>query len=224
MKIFTKKIIIHETEFAYVSPYSYFLCDNMQSIYFGKTICDFGTGTGILSLVSCTYGNFDIILIDKNLKCIDLALKNFAYNHINTKDIKCYKNAEECLCKIDTIICNPASLPNINKKYNSFCDGGELGLDMIFDTIEFAKNALQINGNLYMIVTSILPYSLIENKLDECKFKYDVIASKLIPFRSHYKGINKWVDKLKTQYSEMEYYKNKNRNFEKLMLWKISWR
>lgn len=148
-----KKINIMECDNGYVSPYSYFLIENYPlNFNISSYICDYGAGTGILGIIASLYNIKRITSIENNPRCFDLVINNYKNNNLYDGNLF-YIDEEKCVEKFDSIICNPASLPMCISE-NSFCCGGELGLDMIFNVINFSKKHLSINGKLYIIVTS----------------------------------------------------------------------
>lgn len=213
---------ISECKEGYISPYSKFMIDNYPlNFNSSDTLCDYGAGTGILGIIASLYNFQKIISIENNNQCYKLLLENYKKNNIKTKTYF-FKNATKCKEKFNSIICNPASLPNFINA-NSFCDGGTLGIDMILNVLKFANYQLTNSGHLYIIVTSILPYNLIIEKISNYNLNFRIISKKIIPFRDHYNGINTWVDNLKSIHNEMYYIKDSGIFYEELMLWKI-WR
>lgn len=216
----SKKFIIEENDSAYVSPYSVFFVDNFEKIMpNARKICDFGAGTGVVGIVASSYSVERIYSIEPQTKAFDLLIKNVKKNHL--EQLFQYAHREtECSDLFDTIVCNPASLPNITN-VNSFCDGGELGLDMINEVIEFSQNHLTKNGKLFIIITGILPVSLIKKKIFSCDMEYRIISKKTIEFREHYSAIKNWVDDMKRIYSEMRYISSAGKLYEELFLFEI---
>ena len=117
----------------------------------------------------------------------------------------------------DYIFCNPASLLNI-VGFETFYNGGKFGIDMIEEVIEFASAKLKNKGHLYILITSILPVSLILNLIKEKELEYKTINSIKLPFRKHYKNIKSWVDKIKQDYPEAYYLIEDNTLFEEVIL------
>ena len=224
-----RKIIINkrslsfsESEQAYISPYSSFFLEHLPGIVApGLEVCDYGAGTGILGIVAT---------IDTRLKRVCFVEKNVAVKSVlidNTKrnlkhtPYEIHENVADISSRqFDMILCNPASLPNC-VNVNPFCDGGKLGIDMILEVIDFATGSLRNDGVLFLIVTKLLPMSLIISKLQQYNLSFEVIAEKTIPFRRHYDGIVEWVDREKSKYNEMSYISDGKQFFEVLQLLKI---
>lgn len=155
---------ISECEEGYISPYSQFMIENYPLNFdSSNTLCDYGAGTGILGIIASLYNFQKIISIENNNHYYKLLLRNYEKNNIKSKKYF-FKNAMKCKECFDSIICNPASLPNFINA-NSFCNGGTLGIDMILDVLKFASYHLTLCGHLYIIVTSILPFNLIIDKI-----------------------------------------------------------
>ena len=205
----------------YVSPYSMFMIENYPlNLKLSNSICDFGSGTGVLGIVASIYNSSKIVSIEKDNEAISLSMQNYSNNVDKRCNTLFYNNKYDCHDLFDTIICNPASLPDI-ADVSGFCNGGALGMDMILEAIEFAYKHLSKDGRLYMIITSILPKSIAEYRIKQNGMDYNIYAKKIIPFRNHYKNITEWVDNLNTIFNEMYYLKINNNYYEELFLWEI---
>lgn len=214
-------ICIQETECGYISPYSLFMIDNFPLNFSTYTkLCDYGAGTGILGIVASLYGVADITSIENNDECYSLMKSNYSTNIASSVKLSFYKSETECLNSFDVIICNPASLPNFINS-NSFCDGGVYGIDMILKVLDFASKHICKRGKLYIIITSILPLSVIKEKMLDLNLKYSIIATKVIPFREHYRGISDWVDQNQNRFPEMYYINYNEKLYEELFLFEI---
>lgn len=220
--LYNSSIHIKETTSCYVSPYSMFYLQHFPLIIQkNTTICDYGAGTGVLGIAATHYSPRKIVFLEKTASFRDVLQDNVYTNMDNKKcDYSIVYNHADINESFDTILCNPASLPDICNP-DEFCKGGEMGLDMIFEVISFSKEHLKPDGTLYLIVTSILPHSIIQSNLDSLDFKVETIAKEKIPFRSHYTGIKEWVDANSKAYPEMSYYEHNGFIYEELNLWKI---
>lgn len=216
-------IIIKEFDNAYVSPYSIFMLENFSLIPSTKGyICDFGAGTGILGISAYLINKSqNIVFVEKENDVLELTKENSKTNisSLEAEYLNDWKHISKK--KIDIILCNPASLPNIVQE-GSFCCGGKYGLDMILEAVDFAKEKLTASGKLFIIITSILPRSIFFKKVISNDMTYKLISKKQIPFRSHYRGIKDWVDKLKNEYPEMYFIEENNTFFEELLLFEVS--
>ena len=217
-----KTFYFEECDNGYVSPYSIFMLEQYPlNIVPAASICDLGAGTGILGLVASTLKPRNITMIENNDDCFNVMQRNIVSNQIPPEiEINCHKSVDDCSGEFDSIICNPASLPNFINA-NSFCDGGILGIDMIMLAVDFANERLSASGKMYIIITGVLPRQPIEEKIYSLGLQYKIVAKKVIPFRSHYAGIKEWVDKLKSQYNEMYYIIRDGQVYEELLLWEI---
>lgn len=212
-----------ETKDAYITPYSLFMLENYPlNIQQHYSICDYGAGTGILGIVASYHNPARIVFIETNESSHTLIQKNYELNNKeNNTTVEIVQTSNECHNLFDTIVCNPASLPDFINA-GSFCNGGPLGLDMILSAGEFAANYLKPDGKLYIIITSLLPTSIIWNEFERIGLTWREMARKRIQFREHYSGIREWVDKLHSIYPEMRYYEENKHLFECLSLYEIS--
>jgi methylase of polypeptide subunit release factors len=215
-------VSIIENDSAYISPYTEFLVNNIPCVK-NYTICDYGTGTGIIGVVSNLLGANKIYCIEPNLDSIQLAKTNVEKNEL------CFESFIFTTSKYDKILhdvsfnyifCNPASLPDI-AGCNSFYNGGKLGLDMILEVIEFASGHLSNNGRLFLLLTSILPTSIVMEKLQDAGLNYEVVSSFQTIFREHYNKIQTWVDNMSLYYPEMYYSKIGDVLYEEVKLLSI---
>ena len=92
---------------------------------------------------------------------------------------------------------------------------------MILQVGEFSSKHLKTDGKLFMIITSILPRSIVWNKFKNLGLRWNLVAEKEIAFREHYSGIREWVDNLSKIYPEMKYYVNDGKIYEKIGLYEI---
>lgn len=214
---------ILENEFAYISPYSEFLISRLHAMdIHNKKICDYGAGTGVIGICATKYIPASITSIEIDNSAFSVLTKNYCNNTIDcTIQLLFLNNAAQNNITFDVILCNPASLPHEAAKVNNFCDGGKLGLDMIIEVLDFSYTYLNDSGHIYILVTSILPRSILIEKLTKLGFHYKVSASTLIPFREHYDNIVDWIEKKKEIYPEMYYIAIDNVLYEEVLLFDI---
>jgi precorrin-6B methylase 2 len=207
----------------YVSDYSNLLIDNLPASLNDKIICDYGCGTGIISLCSCAKRAKKVIAIDTNEYYLKLTERNIS-NNVNPQLVELYPSGCEFIkksnCYFDYIFCNPASLPSIVGD-KSFYNGGEWGLNMILEVVEFSYNKLKEDGHLLILITSILPTSLFHDCLIKLNLKCAIVATKLIKFRKHYEKIKEWVDNNEKDYPEMVYFDERGTLFEKVIVYDV---
>lgn len=222
ININNEELYIQQNQKVYVSEYSTFLASHIPSKLDGKIVCDYGSGTGVIAIICSKKNASKIICIEKEDEFIKILEKNISLNHLHNKPIIQRNNMELLVynIKYDYIFCNPASLPNIAGD-NPFYRGGEYGLDMITEVINFAGSHLNKDGHLYILVSSILPYSCILSRVRQLKMNYNIIKRKKIRFREHYEKIKEWVDKFQMQYPEMRYEIDNGELYEEIHLYDI---
>ncbi len=73
---------------------TYSVMQLMESIDFqGKSVFDFGTGTGILAILAEKLGASEILAVDNDPWCIENASENSSVNHCNNIDIQLFDTA-----------------------------------------------------------------------------------------------------------------------------------
>lgn len=193
-----------------ITPYSKFVLELFPDVY-GKTIVDFGTGSGIFAIVASMLGANKIYAIDICSDNLRIAQQNAT--DLNRINISFYKQFNNEIQNIDFIISNPASFPDIIN--SSFCSSGVLGLDMIFELITNAKRVLCSKGELFFLHSSLSPFSLIHEDLRRNNFDFTVTKKK-IPFRDFYAPILKWSIEMKCTYDEIYFIEENGKYFEEL--------
>ena len=87
-------------------PTTYLMIQQMRTINFkGKRILDFGTGTGILAILSSNLGGREIIAIDNDDLSIENAIENVTTNSCNNILVS-KKDTTAKLEKFDIILAN----------------------------------------------------------------------------------------------------------------------
>lgn len=216
-------LTIEEQGDASVSNYSNFLISNMPSTLEGKVVCDYGSGTGVVGLCACVKGADKVVAIEINPHFRELTMNN---TKLNSKQhlIELYENKDDfekrSNCLFDFIFCNPASLPKLAGS-SSFYNGGEFGLDMILEVVNFTSSFLKKDGHLIILVTSILPTSLFFEELSQLKMNHTILNTVDLKFREHYKGIQLWVDENQIQYPEMQYFNSNGVLHERVIAYDV---
>ena len=139
----------------YIPKSGVFLCQSITPFVKGKSILDIGTGeTGIISIFSSKHGAWNVTAVDIDKETINWASHNGNINILN--NIKWlvsdkYKNVNG---KFDLIISNPPQLPMVNGSFHDA--GGEDGRIEIDQIIQSAKNYLNKNGSIIILVFDFL--------------------------------------------------------------------
>lgn len=177
-----------------VTPYTEFLLKEMNAKNIAnKTICDFGCGSGIISLACLKNNAKKVVAIDIHSEAIELTKKNTA--RFNSDCISVYNGADDKRLqqelsdlKFDIIFSNPSTLPVKKNKNNKFYSGGIDGLSMVTDLIEFSEHYLSPMGKLVLLVTSLTNCFTLFEKLEQSFNSISLIESIQLPFRQHYKN------------------------------------
>ena len=209
----------------YISPWSEFMLQAMPNNLQNTTVCDYGSGTGILGIVSIFKGASHVIAIEKDatFRFRTLTTKNYEHNFLNNR-LKIYDSSTLLSGTefIDYIFCNPACYPS-SVGMDSFFHAGEMGIDMICEVFSFASKALKKTGHLYILIPSILPSSLIFEKLHTLNLHAKTTDSIYVPLRMNLVcAITKWVNDKKHIYPEMSYFEINGILSEKVNLYEIS--
>ncbi len=112
---------------------------------------DMGCGTGIVALHLAKYG-CDVTAADVNEKAIENTKINAEKNGFKIRCVKSnlFSNIKE---KFDLIVFNPPYLPTKNE--NIAWDGGKGGVEIIKEFLKQARNHLNKNGKIYMVMSSL---------------------------------------------------------------------
>ncbi len=110
---------------------TYLVMKAMQSLFLkGKTVFDFGTGTGILAILAEKLGAKEIIAIDNDDWCIENATENIHINH--------------CL----NILIEKGNTAKIEKKFEIIL--ANINKHIILENISFLNQALQNGGTILL--------------------------------------------------------------------------
>jgi prolyl-tRNA editing enzyme YbaK/EbsC (Cys-tRNA(Pro) deacylase)/methylase of polypeptide subunit release factors len=215
---------IDTTEDCYVSPWSKFIVSVMPPVLDNMVVCDFGSGTGIISIKAALNGAKEITAIEKDPESRNLLQRNIAKNNISEK-VNIYERSHDIINSeyYDYIFCNPACYPSMVGN-SSFFYAGETGMDMIFEVFNFAKRALKKDGHLLILIPSVSPSSMAFDLLKTLGLYERPAPSKdvLVPFREYLTDkIKNWVDGNKAQYPEVHYYVQDVKYYEKVFLYSI---
>ena len=126
---------------------TFLMMQQMRDLNFaGKDVFDFGTGTGILSILAEKLGAAKVSAIDNDEWSIDNAKENIAANNCNRIDISLSSNPEMDKC-FDIILANINKniiLENISSLANQLMENGQLLVSgLLYDDEEDIKNAAE---------------------------------------------------------------------------------
>ncbi len=146
----------------------------------GKKALDMGCGCGIIALHLAKNG-CEVVAVDINEKAVENTIKNARINQINLRCFKSnlFSNINE---KFDMIAFNPPYLPTKNE--DIAWDGGKNGKEIIEKFLREAKNYLNKDGVIYMVMNSL-------NKVDKIikkfrKYEFEKISEKRFFFEVIY--------------------------------------
>ncbi len=120
---------------------TYMMMQLMQAINFtNKTVVDFGSGTGILSILAEKLGSHDVLAIDYDDWCIENATENIEANNCNQ------------------IIIQKADTAKLNKQYDIIL--ANINKNIILDNLYYLAEDVTLNGQV------LLSGLLVEDELD----------------------------------------------------------
>ena len=110
---------------------TYLVMQLMRNINFtDASVFDYGTGTGILAILSEKLGAKNILAVDNDDWCIENALENVSIN------------------KCEHIIVNKVAELHLNQKFNTIL--ANINRNILINNIQNLRNALEINGILVL--------------------------------------------------------------------------
>jgi methylase of polypeptide subunit release factors len=192
-------VSIEDNSVCPVTPYSIFFLENFPLVAQAKVL-DYGFGSGVLSIFAALSGATQVVGIETNKLCLDIAQDNARFNQVANIDFR-IKSDNHTFEDIDLpngfdmVICNPASLPS-NRPLPSFLDSGLYGLDMISELIKTSAKVLRNGGELFFILTSLTPKIHVEKYLEEEGFRFQSVGNKKIPFRDFYVPLIPYFEEL----------------------------
>ena len=189
----------------------------------GTSVCDFGCGCGVLSLVCAYRGALAVHAIDVDSEAIGLCGENAKYLRLD--QIHCiHRRTEETPgqsaeneTEYDWIYSNPASLPAPQSDDTRFYSGGSFGVSMSEDLIRFAKDRLKPSGCLTFLITSLSDFSHILDVLDENNLSVEIEQVLQLKFREHYYGLMTDIQTLRDHHLNF-FFKNDGDLFELVYL------
>lgn len=204
-----------------ITPYSRFLISCLAREGFVKRhICDFGCGTGIISLDVASKHGSQVIGLDIAEEAIMLSKQNQKQNKIENcrfllkDDYLEERLIDDTLQGFDVVISNPASLPvPENGEIGSFADGGSDGDLMIRDLILFCSGNLVRGGELLFLHTSLAPLEKTLEYLDSLRYTVAIEYLMQLEFRSRYDAITPHITQLKNDGKNF-FFENDSKKYE----------
>ena len=144
-------------------------------------VLDLGTGSGIQGKEALKYTK-DVISSDINKECLK-ALKLEELKTIHSDLFSKIKG------KFDLIMFNPPYLPEDvreDKEGKVALCGGKEGYEIIFRFLEQAKSHLKKDGKILLVFSSLSKKDLIENKMKELKYSFEILESEKFFFETIY--------------------------------------
>lgn len=146
-----------------------------------EKILDMGTGCGIIALHLAKKG-CKVVAVDINEKAVENAKKNAKANglKIDFRESDLFEAINE---KFDLIVFNPPYLPT--KGEDLAWDGGKDGIEIIKKFLEEAKNYLEKDGMIYIVLSSLCNIEKLK-KLFEKKYKFEEVLKQNFFFEKLY--------------------------------------
>ena len=158
---------------------TYLLLDNIKC---GKRVLDMGTGSGIIA-IECAKQGAKVVAVDIDEEAIRHLKKIADEENLNIQAVlsNLFENVEG---KYDTIIFNPPYLPGDaeNIKDLQWAGGGEHGDEIILRFLDEAKNYLDENGEIYIVLSSFNRLDLVFSK----PYRFQKIAKRKLAFHTIY--------------------------------------
>ncbi|MFH0781532.1 MAG: methyltransferase [Pseudomonadota bacterium] len=200
-----------------VTPYSIFLLSCLTSENFsGKTICDFGCGTGVIGLNIIANYKCNMIGIDVVQSAVELSRQNAQKNGVEGAQFLTVEEfyTSPIYSSFDYIISNPASIPTPpTVEYNPFMDGGEEGDKMIVQMFQLANTFLKPDGQVLFLHTSLVSLQKTVQYLDKNGFMVSVENIKQMEFRSYYRSYEYYWDSLRNK-GQSFFFENGGKRYE----------
>lgn len=144
----------------------------------GKTVMDFASGSGFLSVVAGKSGAARVVATDLNPRAVEMTRRNWALNNLDPKQLHavesdCFdaiKERPEFEGKFDIIYSNPPTAPELDGEaerlsagdWNKNGEGGRLVNDAL---ITRGRSFLKIGGEILFVTTSKQGAGLTRNLL-----------------------------------------------------------
>ncbi len=162
-----------------VSEDTLLLLDNVEC---RGRVLDMGTGNGSIAL-KCARERCEVVAVDLDPEAIEEVMEKARREGLKIKTIlsDLFQNVEG---KFDTIVFNPPYLPGDPKDVEElqWAGGGKHGDETVIRFLEEAKNYLNEDGRIYIILSS---FNRIE-KIREMLYRFTLLATKKFSFHEIY--------------------------------------
>ena len=154
--------------------------------YAKGNVLDMGTGSGILAVEAAKYANM-VLALDINQKAIDKCKEAIDNHKILFAQSDLFQIIElgKIQRKFNLMIFNPPYLPN-DKYPNIALDGGKEGYELVQRFLSRAKNHLEKNGTILLLVSSLTNKPKIQEILKKEGYKYEVLDKESHGFETLY--------------------------------------
>jgi release factor glutamine methyltransferase len=158
---------------------SFLLRDSVEE-YKGKSALEIGIGSGIV--LKALYENFEIVA------GTDISFESLRYckdNLPNNVMLVCCDAASVFRYRFDLIVTNPPYLPDEEDKNNEpAIHGGSTGIETTLRFMKSAISALNQNGKMLIIISTLSDVSKIDKLIIELKLKRRTIREKKLFFET----------------------------------------
>lgn len=151
---------------------SYLLQEQVKKYCKNRKVLDIGTGSGIQAMTALNYGAKEVLAVDINPECVNLAKTN----GLNCIKSDLFSNIND---SFDLIIFNPPYLPEDKREPKDSAlatTGGKKGNEILIKFLKQAKNYLNKNGIILIVVSTLTPDFKIKG------YKYKKLSERKIPF------------------------------------------
>jgi methylase of polypeptide subunit release factors len=175
--------LVHRAE---VRPtvFSLFLANALRTVEGDRTVCDLGTGCGLLAIVLARMGAERVIAIDHSELACELAAENARRNGVSDRvEVVVGEMAELKASSFDLLVSNPPTMPGLGAP--GFASGGIDNLDTV-RAIAHGLDAWMAPGGRLQIALSSLVASEALDLFQARGFRAVPGTDLLVPFRPFY--------------------------------------
>lgn len=141
----------------------------------GMSVLDMGCGSGIQGITAAKNGA-NVVCADVDEESLEKTRTNCEREKVKVEIVKSdlFSNVDK---KFDLIIFNAPYLPG--EEFTDL-DGGKEGYETAVEFIRQAKTHLNKNGKILLLISSLTKPRVIESKIKEMYFDYNIISRKKI--------------------------------------------